>query len=98
MSKLTKASRGKTCTVRIPGYCNFNPETTVSAHVSGVRFGHGTGKKVSDALTADTCSACHDVLDGRVRSQFNKDQLKLMHAEGVMETILRRIEEGLITV
>lgn len=98
MSKLTKASRGKSCTVRVPGYCNFNPETTVSAHVSGVRFGHGIGQKVKDILAADCCSACHDVIDNRVRSQFTKDQLKLMHYEGVIETQLRRIDEGLITL
>lgn len=99
MSKLTKAAKGKNCTVRIPGFCNFNPETTVSAHVSGVRFGHGTGQKVNDVLAADTCSGCHDVLDGRVRCDtFSRKELKLMHYEGVMETQLRRIEEGLITV
>ena len=98
MSKLTKAAKGKTCTVRIPGFCNFNPETTVPAHVNGVRFGHGTGFKVEDILTADCCSDCHDVLDYRVRSPFTKNELKLFHYEGVMETFLRRLKEGLIKV
>jgi hypothetical protein len=96
MSKLTNAAKGKTCTVRIPGYCNGNNETTISAHINGVRFGHGVGKKVNDLLTADCCSSCHDVIDYRVRSKFTKDELKLMHYEGVMETIIRRSNEGLI--
>lgn len=96
MSKLTKAAQGKDCTVRIPGHCNFNSETVVSAHINGVRFKHGTGQKVNDLLAADCCSSCHDVLDYRVRSQYTKDELKLMHYEGVMETIIRRKEEGLI--
>jgi hypothetical protein len=96
VSKLTKSAQGKDCTVRIIGYCNGNTETTVSAHVNGVRFGHGTGQKVNDLLAADCCSSCHDVLDYRVRSNYTKDELKLFHYEGVMETLLRRQREGLI--
>lgn len=99
MSKLTKAAKGKDCTVRIPSYCNGNPETTVLAHVNGVRFGHGIGNKVNDLLAADTCSACHDILDGRVRCDtFTHKELKLMFYEGVMETQLRRVEDGLVVL
>ena len=98
MSKLTKASRGQPCSVRLPGVCNENPETTVLAHINGVRFGHGIGRKVNDLLAADCCSACHDALDGRVETPFSRQGLKLMHYEGVMETILRRMNEGLIVV
>ncbi|ECK2143415.1 DUF1364 domain-containing protein, partial [Salmonella enterica subsp. enterica serovar Enteritidis] len=32
MADLRKAARGRECQVRIPGYCNHNPETTVLAH------------------------------------------------------------------
>lgn len=96
MSKLTAASRGKSCTVRLGGYCNGNPETTVSAHINGVRFGHGIGNKVDDLLAADCCSSCHDVLDGRARSHYTTIEKKLAHYEGVMETQLRRIAEGLV--
>jgi hypothetical protein len=96
MSKLTQAARGKDCSVRIIGYCNGNAETVVSAHINGTRFGHGTGQKVSDLLAADCCSSCHDVLDYRVRSNYTKEELKLFHYEGVMETLLRRQREGLI--
>ena len=99
MTKLTKAARGKECTVRIPGHCNFSTDTTVTAHLNGIRYGHGTGQKVSDILGADCCSDCHAVLDGRQRCDlFTRKELKLFHLEGVMETILRRIEEGLIKV
>lgn len=99
MSKLTKSSQGKSCTVRIPRVCNFDDSTTVSAHINGVRFGHGIGQKTSDLFSADCCSACHDLLDGRVKNIYNysKTELKLMHLEGVIETQARRLEEGLIT-
>ena len=98
MSKLTNASKGQSCSVRVPGYCNGSNETTVSAHINGVRFGHGTGKKVNDLLAADCCSSCHDVLDGRVRCHYSRAELKLMHYDGVFETQMRRITEGLISV
>ncbi len=29
MVDLRKAAKGQMCTVRIPGYCNHNPETSV---------------------------------------------------------------------
>ncbi|EIC2853121.1 DUF1364 domain-containing protein, partial [Escherichia coli] len=32
MVDLRKAAKGQMCTVRIPGYCNHNPETSVLAH------------------------------------------------------------------
>lgn len=98
MSKLTQAAKGQPCSVRIPFVCNWDVETTVSAHLSGVRFKHGTGQKVNDIFAADCCSACHDVLDGRVKSQYTKQELKLMHLEGVIESQARRMQEGLIKI
>jgi len=96
MSKITKSAAGEECMVRIIGYCNGNPETTILAHVNGVRFKHGTGIKVNDVLAAYCCSSCHDVLDGRVMSNYTRDELKLYHYEGVLETQLKLIEKGLL--
>ena len=96
MSKITESARGRSCTVRLIGVCNYNPETTVFAHISGIRFGHGTGKKT--ALGAFCCSSCHDVLDGRVKRSEGMcaDDVKLAHYEGVMETLSILNEEGLV--
>lgn len=92
--KITDSARDEDCTVRIPGVCNFNRETTVFAHIPGIRFGHGVGIKTK--LGAYACSCCHDVIDGRVKSHFSADGLKLMHYEGVMETLIKLEEKGLI--
>ena len=90
MSKLTKEARGRECQVRIPGVCNFNPETTVLAHyrLAGTC---GTAIKPDDTQAAWACSACHDEVDHRTRFIDANDAL-LMHAEGVMRTqeILRK--------
>ena len=32
MVNLRKAAKGQMCQIRIPGYCNHNPETSVLAH------------------------------------------------------------------
>ena len=55
-------ARGKECTVRLPGICNGNPETTVLAHyrVSGIS---GIGKKPPDLIGAWACSDCHRYVD-----------------------------------
>lgn len=96
MSKTTtKSARGEDCTVRMPGVCNFNVETTVFAHISGVRFGHGMSIKTN--LGAYACSACHDVLDGRVKRPdgMTKQDVTLYHYEAVFETIGKLVDKGM---
>ncbi|HFV9294898.1 TPA: DUF1364 domain-containing protein [Serratia fonticola] len=91
MSKLTKAAEGRDCQIRIPGVCNFNPYTTVLAHyrLAGTC---GTGIKPDDAQGAWSCSNCHDAIDGRIKTEFDRETLRLYHAEGVFRTqaILRK--------
>lgn len=94
MSKIRKSARGKSCTVRIPGHCNFNPETTVLAHLPG----GGMGRKRHDLHGAYACSGCHDVLDGRKKTDFERGTLTLWHLEAVLETQSILLEEGLIQV
>jgi hypothetical protein len=96
MSKITQSAKGENCTVRVIGYCNGNSETVVLAHLNGIRYGHGTGKKVNDIHGSYCCSSCHDVLDGRVRSNYSKDELKLFHLESIIETQLILLDKGLI--
>lgn len=79
------AARGKPCLVRVPGVCNHDPATTVLAHYRLAGY-CGTGIKPPDTLAAYACSACHDAIDGRVRCGCTREELRLMHAEGVMRT------------
>jgi len=94
VNKLTQSAYLEHCTVRLPNVCNGNPETVVACHINGVRFNHGVGIKTK--LFAYGCSSCHDVLDGRVKSNLDKEYLKLAHYEGVMETLTRMEKKGLI--
>ena len=94
MSKITASARGENCLVRLPGICNFNPETVVGAHLGG----GGMSYKKSDLHMAYACSDCHDALDGRTKTKFSKDELELMHRQGVERTQDILIKKGLIVL
>lgn len=79
----------------MPDICNHNSETTVLAHIrlSGVS---GMGMKADDLLGAWACSACHDAIDRRFRTDLDRDYVRLAHLEGMVRTIAQLRKEGLI--
>jgi hypothetical protein len=95
MSKidLRKEARGRECQVRLPGVCNFNPETTVLAHIrmSGIS---GMGIKAPNILGAWCCAACHSVADRQQKTDLDPDFVRMCFYEGVFRTIAKLIEEG----
>jgi len=94
-NRITKAARGRDCMVRIPGICNGNPETVVLAHyrLAGTC---GTGYKPNDLQGAWACDGCHSAIDGRSKTDFTQDELRLMHAEGCFRTLDTLVREGLV--
>ncbi len=67
MTPIRKAARGQDCTLRIPGVCNYNQETTVLCHSPYLSSGRGMGLKAPDTEACFGCEACHSVLDRRTR-------------------------------
>ena len=61
---LERLARGQPCMVRLAGICNFNPETTVLAHIRRANAA-GMGHKPPSTCAVWACSACHDAIDGR---------------------------------
>ena len=93
MSKYTKSAKGQECQIRIPSVCNFNPETTVLAHLNG----GGMGMKSLDIHGAYACSDCHDYVDHRNRARVFPDwDLKIWHMEGVIRTQKIMVEAGIL--
>lgn len=93
MTKIRKSARGKDCQIRIPGYCRFDRDTVVAAHLNG----YGIGGKHSDLFTARCCSICHDILDGRNRQHpFTQEQLMVFFYEGMIRTQQQYLDEGLV--
>lgn len=82
-SKITLSANGQDCTLRLPGICNFNPETTVFAHIGTIR---GMGIKCSDIMGVYGCSSCHDEIDRKTR---------IMELESLAPEKLRALEETL---
>lgn len=66
--KLRAFAKGKPCMVRLVGICNFNPETTVLAHLRRANVA-GIGQKPPDTCAVWACSACHDEIDRRSRNR-----------------------------
>lgn len=91
--KLTKSAKGKDCMVRLPGVCNFNPETTVLAHLNG----GGMGAKKHSLLGSFCCSSCHDEVDRRTRI-FTKEFAELAHRQGVERTQQYWLDNGYIEI
>lgn len=94
MNKITQSARNQPCTVRLPFICNHDDSTTVFAHINGVRHGHGMGIKTN--FGAYACSSCHDALDGRVKTGYTQEYIKLAHLEGVIETLTILMDKGLL--
>lgn len=91
--KLRDSARGQDCTLRIIGVCNFNPETTVLAHLP---CGHkGMGMKSPDNMAVFACSDCHDRLDFRVKGG-DIDARDLLRA--LAETQAAWLRMGLMTI
>lgn len=85
MANLRKEAKVRECQVRIVGVCNGNPETVVLAHYRMCGL-NGVGMKPNDIFGAWACSSCHDAVDGRVKTEYPRDELRLAHAEGVFRT------------
>lgn len=90
---LRKLARGKNCMVRIPRVCNFNDETTVLAHIKLAGFA-GIAQKMPDFMGSWCCSSCHDVIDGRVKSDYTQDEIKIMKYEGMIRTQCEILKMG----
>lgn len=82
---LRRLAQGKPCQIRLPG-CNHDPATTVLAHYRLAGY-TGMGMKPDDfAFGAWSCSACHDLVDGRADTEMTRDIVRLGHAEGCLRT------------
>lgn len=79
--------------IRLDG-CQTSPEnlTTVLAHLNGA----GLALKSYDCHASFACANCHDVLDGRIMSNYENEWLELIHLRGVIKTQERWIAKGLM--
>lgn len=90
--KLRAMARERDCQIRIPGVCNGDHNSVVLCHLPGA----GMARKSNDIHGAWGCSACHDAVDGRQKTDYSREVLKLWHLEGVIRTQQILLDEGVI--
>jgi hypothetical protein len=92
--RITKAhairseARDRDCEIRLPGICNFNPETTVLAHLRLIGIS-GFGIKCPDELGAFACSSCHAYVDSH-----HDDATKIAFYEAIFRTQAQLLRES----
>lgn len=89
---LRDSARGQDCTLQIPGVCNFNPETTVLAHLPDET--NGMGKKSDDISACFACSDCHAHIDANRLPDSDDWMLR----RAMVRTWRQWIEMGLVKV
>jgi hypothetical protein len=97
MTDLRAYAKGKPCMIRLVGICNRNNLTTVLCHerVSGLS---GGSMKAPDFFAAWGCSCCHDVVDGRVKSDLTYEQRRFALSEGVRSTQVCLFNAGIVSI
>jgi hypothetical protein len=92
---LRKTAKDQPCMVLVPGVCCGDPSTTVLAHYRQLGVS-GIGMKSPDIFGAFACHACHVAIDAGSQN-WTRDQLRLMHLQGVIRTQNWWLKEGYLT-
>ncbi len=93
MSKITKSARGQPCLLRLDGCVSGGQnDTTVYAHLNT----GGMGQKALDIHGAYMCHSCHDIVDGRVQTDYDPSWLVDRHKDAVITTQVILDKKGLM--
>lgn len=90
------SARGEDCTFQIVGVCNQQTDTTVLCHLPDES--HGMSRKADDLSSAYGCSACHDVIDGRVKHDWQPGEKDFYMRRAQSRTWRRLREKGIFTI
>jgi len=94
--QIRDSAAGEPCTFQIPGVCNGNWSTTVLCHLPDES--HGWARKADDLSSGFGCSACHDVIDGRVPHQFEPGENDWYMRRANIRTLRRMRDLGLLEI
>jgi len=93
MANLRKLAEGRDCKLRLPGICNRDSSTVVLCHL---KRGWCGSLKPPDIVGVWGCSACHDVIDRRVKSEFTEEQIDAMILVSLCEQLDTYVRERVI--
>lgn len=96
-NKLREFALGQDCALRLFPHCNWDPATTVLAHLP--HFDKGMARKAPDEWGVHACSACHAILDGAKKvSDISPLELERAKLRALSITQARLKEAGLMTL
>lgn len=97
---IRQSAEGEDCTLNIVGVCNYNPKTTVLAHLPDES--KGMGRKSDDISACYACSDCHDVIDGRdmkkLTALVESGDLEWYMRRAMVRTWRRLVDKGFIII
>ena len=94
--RLMKLARNQPCQIRLPG-CTGGGGDTVAAHFRDLSLGAGTGIRPHSIFCAHSCAHCHDLVDRRIKDDLlGYGELRLAHAIGVLRTIHKLLQMGVV--
>jgi len=95
--KITRSAKGEICQISLP-ICSYDDETTVFAHLSRKHLiGAGMGYK-GKPIGSYACHVCHDVIDGRMKTDFDRDFLWQAELEGAIATMGILFDKGILRI
>ena len=96
IEKLTKSAKGEECHIRTP-YCKSD-DSVVFAHLSGKSvLGAGMGFK-GKPIGSYACHACHAIIDGRMKTDLERDWVWQLEMEGALRTMATMLDNGLLKI
>ena len=93
MANLRKLAEGRDCKLRLPGICNRDSSTVVLCHI---KRGWCGSVKPPDIVAVWGCSACRDVIDRRVKSEFTEEQIDAMILVSLCEQLDTYVRERIL--
>lgn len=92
------SAKGEACTVRLPGICTNDPETTIWSHARWLDAGKGGATKAVDVAGAYACTACDAVYDGQRKPPpgYTRDDIDRDWCMGHFRSLVILARKGLI--
>lgn len=82
-------AKHKPCMVRLPGICNFDPETTILAHIRRANIA-GMGQKPPDTCAVWCCNSYHDLIDARNRNAMDEKAALRLDSD-ILDALVRQL-------
>ena len=94
-NKIRESAKGEMCSLRLSPMCTDEYGAVVLCHIGKRR---GIAIKCTDNMAVYGCNHCHDIIDGRVKSEFSKLELESEKLRALEETQAKLIDKDLLVL